>query len=295
MTQRAESGPSLSTPEQTAPGRSGVGASTPLPIEIRPLKTAAELEACVALQRETWGAEFEDCVPASILKVSQRLGGVVAGAFQPDGRLVGFVFGMTGVESGRLVHWSDMLAVRSEVRDQGIGRRLKAFQRDAVRELGVAVIYWTFDPLVARNAHLNINALGARITEYVVDMYGSATSSVLHAGIGTDRFVVAWPTDDSPPTRPPVATEERRQAPLLNGDPSVGVGAPLVRIAIPLSIATIQSASPADAARWRAETRQAFLWSLEHGYEVVEFETVAARESGIYTLALSSTSSPEQS
>ncbi len=99
---------------------------------------------------------------------------------------------MTGVRDGELVHWSDMLAVRPEARDHGIGRRLKLYQRSLVAELGVTQILWTFDPLVSRNAHLNLNALGARVTDYVPDMYGADTGSALHQGIGTDRFVVAW-------------------------------------------------------------------------------------------------------
>ena len=85
-----------------------------------------------------------------------------------------------------------MLAVRPEARDHGIGRRLKLYQRSLVAELGVTQILWTFDPLVSRNAHLNLNALGARVTDYVPDMYGADTGSALHQGIGTDRFVVAW-------------------------------------------------------------------------------------------------------
>src|SRR5437899_4594167 len=60
---------------------------------------------------------------------------------------------------------------------------------------GATVIYWTYDPLVARNAHLNFNRLGVRLAEYVEDMYG-ITDSVLHGGIPTDRIVVAWPTRD---------------------------------------------------------------------------------------------------
>ena len=76
--------------------------------------------------------------------------------------MLGFVFGMTGVQDGRLVHWSDLLAVRPEARDRGLGRRLKLYQRSLVAELGVTRMLWTYDPLVARNAHLNLNALGAR-------------------------------------------------------------------------------------------------------------------------------------
>ena len=113
----------------------------------------------------------------------------------PTATLLGFVFGLTGVERGKIVHWSDMLAVRPEARNLGLGRRLKEHQRQLVRELGASVIYWTYDPLIARNAHLNFNRLGVRLAEYVEDMYG-ITDSVLHGGVPTDRLVVAWPTHD---------------------------------------------------------------------------------------------------
>ena len=164
-------------------------------IVIRRVETQAEYEECVRIQDETWGAGFSERVPSAILKVAQYLGGVTAAAFDSDGAdagILGFVFGMTGVRDGQLVHWSDMLAVRPEARDHGIGRRLKLYQRSLVAELGVTQILWTFDPLVSRNAHLNLNALGARVTDYVPDMYGADTGSALHQGIGTDRFVVAW-------------------------------------------------------------------------------------------------------
>src|SRR4051812_4500327 len=165
-------------------------------VTIRALASPADYAACVALQRLTWGAGFADVVPASILKVSQRMGGIAAGAFAADGTLLGFVYGLTGVEDGHVVHWSDMLAVRPEAQNLGLGRRLKEFQRDAMKEIGAGVIYWTYDPLVARNAHLNFNVFGVRVVEYVRDMYGSDTGSDLHRGIGTDRLVVGWPVPD---------------------------------------------------------------------------------------------------
>lgn len=259
-------------------------ASVP-PIHVRQLRTHDEFVRCVELQHETWGANFSERVPAALLKVCQRIGGVAAGAFTPDDRLVGFVFGLTGVENGRLVHWSDMLAVRADMRDHGIGRHLKEFQRDTVRRLGVTRIYWTFDPLVARNAHLNFNRLGVHVVEYVPDMYGAETSSVLHRGLGSDRFIVAWDIDNDGHT---VKDEfgshhgpEVRTAPVLDptGDdglpvvpePDAGYYPPIVRIAVPLAIDEIQAKSLATAGRWRACTRKAIQWAMSAGYNISAF------------------------
>src|SRR4051812_38795793 len=80
-------------------------------LDIRHVRTHDEFEQCVELQAKTWGADFRETMPATILKITQRLGGVTAGAFAPDGALLGFVFGITGIEQGAVVHWSDMLAV----------------------------------------------------------------------------------------------------------------------------------------------------------------------------------------
>ena len=259
-------------------------------MDIRRIGTWTEYEACVALQREVWGPAFAECVPAAILMVTQRIGGVVAGAFGDDGELIGFVFGMTGVEHGRLVHWSDMLAVRTGARGRGIGRRLKLFQRDAVREIGVGTMYWTFDPLVARNARLNLVTLGAGVADYVTDMYGAVTSSALHQGLGTDRFIVAWQLDDAAASSPRTETPLDRctAIPELNtmSIDRMPIGAPAVRVSIPLHIDRIQKTSLADAGRWRAETRRAFLWGFEHGYHVSGYYRDEPSETAGYILAL---------
>jgi predicted GNAT superfamily acetyltransferase len=254
-------------------------------VDIRPLRTTEELLSCVDLQRATWGDAFSDLVPASILKVSQRVGGVAAGAFDAEGRLLGFVFGLTGIERGRVVHWSDMLAVREDARDLGLGRMLKEYQRDAVAALGGTVIYWTYDPLVARNAHLNFNKLGVCVAEYVEEMYGD-TDSELHRGLGTDRFVVAWPVTRHESEALAVASRKLaadpsdaiRSAPLLNPDLADGTLPDMsrvektrpryVRVAIPRDVFTVQSHSLDVAGRWRHSTRRAFQWALARGYSV---------------------------
>jgi predicted GNAT superfamily acetyltransferase len=248
---------------------------------IRRVETQAEYEECVRIQDETWGAGFSERVPSAILKVSQYLGGVTAAAFDgaaADARILGFVFGMTGIRDGQLVHWSDMLAVRPEARDHGIGRRLKLYQRSLVAELGVSQILWTFDPLVSRNAHLNLNALGARVTDYVPDMYGADTGSALHQGIGTDRFVVAWEVGGEAGKR---GSGDGRGEAGQRGSGAVRTGAEVL-VEIPQDIQQLIVADPAAARKWRESTRPAFLRLLADGYRVAGFERSPA--GGFYRL-----------
>jgi predicted GNAT superfamily acetyltransferase len=162
---------------------------------------------------------------------------------------------------------------------------LKEYQRDAVRSLGGTVIYWTYDPLVARNAHLNFNKLGVWVAEYVEEMYGD-TDSELHRGLGTDRFVVAWPiarheSEAYAHASRKLAADRSdavRLAPLLNPDLGDGTSPDLsplektrpeyVRVAIPRDISAVQSDSLDFAGRWRYSTRRAFQWALARGYSV---------------------------
>lgn len=269
-----------------------------IPFEIRALRSHAELAACVEMQRDTWGHEFTEIVPLAILKVAQRIGGVAAGAFDADDRLAGFVFGLTGVEDGRVVHWSDMLAVRPELRNSGLGRALKEWQRDRVREVGGEVVYWTYDPLQAKNAYLNLEKFGVRVAEYEEDMYG-ATDSVLHRGLGSDRFVVAWDVADDAPPRPRARRDAA--APLLNAEApamprdlerTLAARAPQVRVQVPSDIGAVQARSLEEASAWRACTRAAFVAALAAGYEVRGLHRRDADERADYLLETASTAAP---
>jgi predicted GNAT superfamily acetyltransferase len=82
----------------------------------------------------------------AVLMGTQRVGGVAAGAFDAAGALLGCVFGFNGVRDGRLAHWSYMLAVRPQAQARGLGRRLKAYQRECLLAAGIEVAYWTYDP-----------------------------------------------------------------------------------------------------------------------------------------------------
>ncbi len=228
----------------------------PSGVVLRDLAGQAELEAAVRLQEETWGAGFRERVPASILLVAQKTGGVAAGAFAPGGELLGFVFGISGVRDGRLVHWSDMLAVRPEHRGRGVGEALKRYQRERCRRIGVETIHWTFDPLVARNARLNLLRLGARVDEFVVDMYGTATGSPLHP-LGTDRFVVSWPV--------------RREPVPLPSDPALLDGIPQAAVPVPRDLGALLAGDLQRARRWHASVRRALADHLGKGWEVRAF------------------------
>jgi predicted GNAT superfamily acetyltransferase len=247
---------------------------------LRPLSSdRGELEACVALQYAIWGDGFSDVASPQILRIVQAMGGVVAGAFLPDGdgaagaagELLGFVFGITGFEEGRPLHCSHMLAVLPEARGRDLGYRLKLYQRERLLPLGIDVVRWTFDPLVSKNAHLNLARLGARPVDYLLDYYGSGEDSALSAGLGTDRFLVEWRLRESPPEAPQEPGPEVRDAPVVNEAPGAADDEPVVRVEVPGDIQAVRRESAEDARGWRATTRRAFQDRLARGYRVTGF------------------------
>ena len=266
-------------------------------IVIRPLSSAAEYAACVALQERTWGGGFAERVPPSILRIAQDLGGIASGAFDHYGRMLGFVFGITGWMNGSPVHWSDMLAVAPEARNRGLGEKLKRHQRDVLMARGVNVMRWTFDPLQSRNAFLNLSRLGAVAREYGRDYYDNSDSP-LHAGIGMDRLIVTWEMASERVTRrlarenAPPACDDVERLPLLNpivrdeplecaspgGIPDVDA----VRIAVPSDIHSIREHDAELAMHWRHRTREAFELAISRGFEAREL--VRAGKVGWYLL-----------
>ena len=252
---------------------------------IRPMESTSEFTECVSFQEAIWGPAFSESVPVAILKVSQRLGGIVVGAYDEADELAGFVYGMTGLEDGRAVHWSDMLAVRPELEDTGLGSRLKSHQREQLLKMGIDTVYWTFDPLESRNAHINFSKLGIVAREYEKDMYGDATSP-LHRGIGTDRLVALWQIDTDRVARR-VAGDHGPDLEVVNdavpvmevhmdgdlprpAEPNLELRSSPLLLPIPKSIQDIKSHSADVATQWRNATRAALSAYLDRGYEVRE-------------------------
>jgi predicted GNAT superfamily acetyltransferase len=254
-------------------------------LAVRRLHTLVDFQGCVRLQKLVWGEHWPDLTPSSILLVAEKTGGIAAGAFDHEGAMVGFAFAMAGYREGERILWSDLLAVGPGWRGRGIGTRLKLFQREEALRLGVGRIFWTFDPLVARNARLNIARLGARIDSYIPDMYVEGDGD-LHRGLGMDRCITVWDLNspavanlasgrsmtpvDWPPETPVVNTELNDSGeviPIEGELPDV----PRILIEIPEDIHAVRDASPARARSWRESTKRAFMHYLNKNYHVSAF------------------------
>jgi chorismate synthase len=265
--------------------------AAPIAVAIRPLASLADYTACVALQRMIWGDAF-DVVGAAILQISAHLGGIVAGAFDEDERLAGFVFGLTGLDDdNNVVHWSHMLGVRLDLRDAGVGRKLKEYQRHELARRQIGRMYWTFDPLIAKNAHFNLNVLGARVVRFAPDMYGN-TGSALHHGLATDRLVVVCDTAAPPHSEPMTLDDIDAHTPVLSCvDHSDGrastpgmTSAPRVRLEIPTDFAQLLADSPNEARTWHTATREAFQWAFANRYVVTGLRRDSTTARSFYIL-----------
>jgi predicted GNAT superfamily acetyltransferase len=270
---------------------------------IRPLTTLDECRKVAALERTVWGyTDAEDVVPPPVLIVSIKRGGILLGAFDAGGEMKGFVYSMPGVKDGKLTQWSHMLGVTDDARDQGLGAQLKLAQREAALRRGVDLIEWTYDPLQAMNAHLNFTKLGVVVEEYEENVYGES-SSVLHRGTPTDRFVAEWhitlPHVERRVTAlgmPVVRDRSVADAPVVNrsaegdewlipGPSRLDLSDRRLLVEIPTGFTDMQAREPDLALEWRLATRRIFQTYLGRGYRVVDFFLARSTRRGQYLLA----------
>ena len=159
-------------------------------IKIRPINTLTDLRRCHEIQRATWGFTDLMVFPYTQLISAAHNGGTLLGAY--DGpNLVGFVYGYLGMSGAKLYLFSQRMGVLQAYQSKGIGMRLKLAQRDEMLRKGIDLIVWTYDPLLGKNASLNIEKLGGIVRHYARDIYG-AVSNPLQVGLSTDRFLLEW-------------------------------------------------------------------------------------------------------
>lgn len=247
---------------------------------IREMTTLDDFQACVNLQKIIWGFDDPyDVVPLPLLMISARNDGVVLGAYD-DKEMIGFVYGLPGFHKGKKVQWSHMLAVKPDKQNSDIGYQLKIAQYKMSQERGYELIEWTYDPLESRNAHFNLRKLGCIIKEYEINIYGE-TSSHLHKGSPTDRFIAHW---QIPPL---IKTEDWNQLPndsilvtqSVRGEDGflriqsvkLDRNDPVLFVEIPNNIQALKAESPEEGLRWRLQTRAIFTHYFDRGYVAYTF------------------------
>jgi predicted GNAT superfamily acetyltransferase len=300
--------------------------------KLRILESPLEMEAVEELQRVVWPGSETDIVPAHILLTMVHNGGLAIGAFpeglqsdsltevelvddsvsSPADPLVGFVFGFPGFyatpDGPMLKHCSHMLAIHPDYRNQGLGFLLKRAQWQMVRYQGLDRITWTYDPLLSKNAHLNIARLGAVCNTYLREAYGEMRDA-LNTGLPSDRFQVDWwvntkrvdrrlskkarlpldlahflaagakiinpsqrGTDNWPRPGPqPTLGDLAVQRNQTEGEDGTRRTDTLILVEIPADFQGLKSAEPGLALEWRLQTRQIFETLFDQGYLVTDF------------------------
>jgi predicted GNAT superfamily acetyltransferase len=268
-----------------------------MPVHIRDLHGLDDYRAVVALEQEIWGyTDLGDIVTVPVFIITLKRGGILVGAFDERDRMVGFAFSLVGVKDRQPTQWSHMMGVVADYRRSGLGRALKLAQRERAIAAGFELMEWTFDPLQALNAHLNFAKLGVICHEYARNVYGESTSA-LHKGTPTDRFVVEWRLT-SPHVTQRVAEQgtadfrrmigELVDVPSANATTEAGqwrrptqlqlaLHTPRVWVEIPPSFTDMQQAAPDLALEWRHHTRDVFETYFGLGYQAVEFDVTSCR------------------
>ena len=202
---------------------------------IRLCEKREELEACVRVQKEIWDYSDRDLYPLRLFVNLNQIGGHVIGAFTADDDLVGFVAAMPAWRGGQRYLHSLSLGVVSGHENKGLGRVLKLAQREEALRNGIDCIEWTFDPLRAKNAHLNIVRLGALTRRYLADYYGEVDSR-LQQGLVSDRLVAEW------------WLQSQRVKRALGGSPPRNTKSkPAAEVEIPADIASLLASNPQEA------------------------------------------------
>jgi predicted GNAT superfamily acetyltransferase len=224
---------------------------------IRECTTIEEFDGCVSLQREAFGLPDLELSPRRHLIVSRQAGGWTLGAFVAE-RMVGFVHHLAAVRANEIFGYSHMMAVAKDYQNKGVGARLKWAQRERALSEGRKLIKWTWDPMQARNAHFNLNRLGAVVETYAENFYGidySADASLTdRIGLPSDRLFATWHIDSE------------RVSALARGSGVPFAHEPAASVAIPSQWHALVKSDPKRAldeqSRVRAEFENAFAQGL---------------------------------
>jgi predicted GNAT superfamily acetyltransferase len=202
---------------------------------------------------KVWSSEKGTEITPNLLMAMVHNGAYLSGAFS-ENVCVGASLAFPAVTNELHLH-SHMTAVLDEYRDKGVGYALKMDQWSWAKKNSYKKITWTFDPLVARNAKLNINKLGCDISGYFSNFYGDM-ADMLNAGDESDRLMVSWRTDAEAPKAREAITNP------MPGD---------ILIEIPEDIVAIRSKNQSESMKWRRQVREQFIAAFEKNGKVIGF------------------------
>jgi predicted GNAT superfamily acetyltransferase len=183
---------------ETSPWETARAAAAAAGVELRPATSREDAGTIQEIMSATWGAH--DLMPPEMIVALGESGNTPYGAFD-DEVMIGYVLGWAGIDPQDGLHLhSHMLAALPERRHKGVGHALKLAQRAHCLDQDIHLVRWTFDPMVARNAWLNLGKLGALADRFRRNLYG-AMADELNAGERSDRLVVRWELDREPGPR----------------------------------------------------------------------------------------------
>ena len=248
-------------------------------IVVRPLRRPSEFVGAEEVQLSAWGENERAVTPKEIMIAIHDNGGVVLGAF--DGKkTVGFAILLPGYNGRRVYMYSHMTGVVKEYQSKGVGYLLKQKQREISLQRGFDLIAWTFDPMIARNAHFNFGKLGVVCRNYIVDYYGPMRDPV-NRGLPTDRFLCEWFIKPERLHRIRAYARESLEGAHVviekGGDGlnplclswKVDLGARRAIVDIPRDIVGLKSRDLKAAQRWRRATREVFGSYFAAGFTAV--------------------------
>jgi predicted GNAT superfamily acetyltransferase len=222
-------------------------------IEVRELENLQDQDSGRKIFDLTWAMDTGTEITPNLLQAMVHSGAYLSGAFI-ENKIVGAAFAFPATNNGLHLH-SHMTAVLDEYRDKGVGYALKIDQWNWAKKHKYSHLSWTFDPLVRRNAKLNIVKLGVDISAYYANFYG-AMPDALNAGDESDRLMVSWSTDIDKPKARELITHPKP------GD---------ILIEIPEDIVAIRSKDQSESMKWRRQVRDQFLAAFEKNGKVVGF------------------------
>jgi predicted GNAT superfamily acetyltransferase len=220
---------------------------------IKSLEITSELNHARDIFDATWPMASNTEITPNLLRALVHSGSYLSGAFI-ENKLVGAALAFPATNDGLHLH-SHMTAVLNEYRDQGVGYALKIDQWNWAKKQKYSHLSWTFDPLVRRNAKLNIVKLGVGISAYYPNFYG-AMPDALNAGDESDRLMVSWGTDIDAPKARELITHPKPDD---------------ILIEIPEDIVAIRSKNQNESMKWRRQVREQFLAAFEKNGKVVGF------------------------